>query len=68
MWRDVMRAAFEDVGTFEFAATDPAAMGALLSPLAALTSHPPLLRLLACGGRHLSKEHFSTSPCFATKP
>lgn len=47
VWRDVLRSAFEDVGTFEFSATDAAAMTTLLTPLAALTSHPPLLRLLA---------------------
>ena len=47
VWRDVLRAAFSDVASFEFAATDATAMGTLLAPLAAITSHPPLLRLLA---------------------
>eukprot|EP00892_Ulva_mutabilis_P008582 jgi/Ulvmu1/6096/UM027_0074.1 len=47
VWRDIMRGAFDEVTKFEFSATDAAAMSAVLSPLAAMTSHPPLLRLLA---------------------
>ena len=47
VWRDVIRGAFQDVAGFEFSATDAAAMAGVLSPLAAVTSHPPLLRLLA---------------------
>lgn len=47
VWKAILRGAFVDVDAFEFSATDAAAMAALLSPLAAMTAHPPLLRVLA---------------------